>query len=955
MKKIYSFLLLTVLLLISGNAWADNVAKIGTTEYATLKLALNAVQNGETIVLLENTSLGDATTFTDKNVTIDLNSKTLTTTKDDAIVVLGTTRLVLKNGTVNHNTSWEPIWMKTNSDSKRSYVRYENITMTSQMYCLYCSEKSGTVEVVNSSLKSTGDGVINWAISEKGETAPTLTIDNSTIICRNEGNSTTAAIQMAGKASFNNVKIDADFCGIAFFEQSSLLIEGEETEIKGSTCISTNGAKLGCTEINIIDGVFNACYENEEEPGCAFYHANPCTLNIQGGTFKGKSALIIKGGDVNIYGGTFIANGPAKDPDKAGFSGAEVTGDAIYIEDNYGKADNVLTHNITLNIYGGSFYSANANAIAGRYNNTDVNKVPAKIAISGGEFTTGSESGYAFFTNHAFNGTFNVTNGLFLGGIKTEYRCTWLRGGKYSHNPSAFVAPGYYSHDITEDPYIYEVGPRNDFEDKATSGALAGGEWKADGTWGAETETPTAATAVTVAEDNEVWIANGTVAEAYGVTIEDNTKLTVENGGVLIVGAGGVNGATENNFIVEDGGTLVIAPAQTIARPRGTVKYIAKYAGLKSGATSPYSSDDLYWEQFAIPTVGKPESFTSEPSYFNTWDITDAWVATNRDGVDTPFKGYFFSNQTAYSVSEKNNEYVFEGEMIGNQVNVLNFAREGFTFFGNSYTAPISIPELLNELNVDDVEATVYIYRPLEEAYYTINKATVGRGGRPKEIKSLQGFFVYAANSATVSSNYTNVVWNALLAKKTTVGAPARSSRQQFAVEATLTLTSVNGITDELVVLEQADFTAAFDQNYDARKMKNASGLNVYVSGETDLAVFATDELVGTPVTVETAADVQYTFAFSDVAGDIALYDAETGVTTTMENGASYTFVAQPNSTITERFSIVSAPRVATAMESVEAAKAGIYTVTGLYLGEATNWNNLPKGVYIVNGQKLVK
>lgn len=50
-------------LMLGISAWAQNVAKIGTTEYATLKEAVDAAQTGETVVLLDNITLTAATTI----------------------------------------------------------------------------------------------------------------------------------------------------------------------------------------------------------------------------------------------------------------------------------------------------------------------------------------------------------------------------------------------------------------------------------------------------------------------------------------------------------------------------------------------------------------------------------------------------------------------------------------------------------------------------------------------------------------------------------------------------------------------------------------------------------------------------------------------------------------------------------------------------------------------------
>lgn len=60
---------------------SGKAAKIGEAEYATLQDAVDAAQNGETI-----TMLGDATESieiaADKNITLDLNGKTLTNAAD---------------------------------------------------------------------------------------------------------------------------------------------------------------------------------------------------------------------------------------------------------------------------------------------------------------------------------------------------------------------------------------------------------------------------------------------------------------------------------------------------------------------------------------------------------------------------------------------------------------------------------------------------------------------------------------------------------------------------------------------------------------------------------------------------------------------------------------------------------------------------------------------------------
>ena len=42
-------------------------------------------------------------------------------------------------------------------------------------------------------------------------------------------------------------------------------------------------------------------------------------------------------------------------------------------------------------------------------------------------------------------------------------------------------------------------------------------------------------------------------------------------------------------------------------------------------------------------------------------------------------------------------------------------------------------------------------------------------------------------------------------------------------------------------------------------------------------------------------------------------------------------------------------------LQSIENTRRGVYTVTGQYLGESIESLQLPQGVYIVNGKKVVK
>ena len=74
MKKLISIalalLMIAVMLPVMAMAEGANVAKIGNTEYATLKDAFDAVKDGETIVVMKNCSGDGIVVNSGKNFTV---------------------------------------------------------------------------------------------------------------------------------------------------------------------------------------------------------------------------------------------------------------------------------------------------------------------------------------------------------------------------------------------------------------------------------------------------------------------------------------------------------------------------------------------------------------------------------------------------------------------------------------------------------------------------------------------------------------------------------------------------------------------------------------------------------------------------------------------------------------------------------------------------------------------
>ena len=123
----------TVVTVQQGTAIDAPVAKIGDVKYASLSKAINAVQNGGTITLLNDLDLGNGAVLqvgsSKKNFTIDLDNHTLRADGACLIMLHNGSQLTLKNGTLDGSrcTSYDGVlFISSNSE-----LTLENVTAKS--------------------------------------------------------------------------------------------------------------------------------------------------------------------------------------------------------------------------------------------------------------------------------------------------------------------------------------------------------------------------------------------------------------------------------------------------------------------------------------------------------------------------------------------------------------------------------------------------------------------------------------------------------------------------------------------------------------------------------------------------------------------------------------------------------------------------------------------------------
>lgn len=169
----------TVVTVQQGTAIDAPVAKIGDVEYASLSKAINAVQNGGTITLLNDLDLGNGAVLQvgspRKNFTIDLASHTLSADGDCLIMLHNGSQLTLKNGTLDGSrcTSYEGVlYISSNSGPK---LTLENVTAKNvQRSVPLVYVTNGTVEFDGGTytggvlLKTNGNAVLKNGTFQKG-------------------------------------------------------------------------------------------------------------------------------------------------------------------------------------------------------------------------------------------------------------------------------------------------------------------------------------------------------------------------------------------------------------------------------------------------------------------------------------------------------------------------------------------------------------------------------------------------------------------------------------------------------------------------------------------------------------------------------------------------------------------------------------------------------------------
>lgn len=286
--------------------WADNVAKIGSTEYATLRAAIDAAINEQTVTLLMDISTGTDSYEIGKQITIDLGGKTITashTNSSDKLFAItsGGKLTITGEGTIMDDDVRGIFYNEGNLTIENGTFTTTNDDGYAVIYntgsSAVCTVKGGTftgayaaVYDIEGAKMNIEDGSFSADYGIITRTAASLDVKGGSIVA------TKTAIQLQHentKATISGGTVSGKD-GVVVLEKSSLIVDGG-TITGTNIAISGNGSEgKGETSITINGGTIT------NEVDIAIYHPQSGSLTINGGTITGVSGIEMKGGSLTV-------------------------------------------------------------------------------------------------------------------------------------------------------------------------------------------------------------------------------------------------------------------------------------------------------------------------------------------------------------------------------------------------------------------------------------------------------------------------------------------------------------------------------------------------------------------------------------------------------------------------------------------------------------------------------
>lgn len=951
-----------------------NVAQIGSTKYQTLEAAFNAATDYQTITLLRHATITSTILIKDgRHITLDLDQFNVTGSIGSAtlkksprlplisivrghLAITGTGTIentalgghIVNISGVNYHVGVEGYNEATHKNWS-SFTTGPNVTLHAGTCGIYVCSILNNRDALPSSEKFAHNTSTYMGKTEADKDKMEALGHN-----RNEWIRCSYGV---------NVTIDGDVYGGIY----GIQVDGNQqaAPAEGQSSDSDNFPQV---TINSTSEVWSIPTETGiDDQATGVYGGGYAIWTIKG-YVHGSTGVYMKSGSVDIESATIASDNPTRSEIVGTGSGIQAGGSAIVIESNMSYPGAM-----EINISGETEVSASSGyAVEEVVTNATKDKV-YDLKIESGEFN-GGDAGCVIMTAELKEDVIlnnGISGGTYNDDKISEYldATTGLVGQTENENGETIYV-------INTKPAASDPFTRNINVDNGTAYI----KWPNDTT---VTLTQNARIVYFAMEGNStLTIPTGKTLRAGSIVMGADAAIIVEPGGVLeLDSASGLVANKVGNIILQanftEAANLIMSPqVKSNTQPKATVQ-------LATPQAYQIDADNAHWQRFASP-MGTLEGFASDAStvshapyypghgnnlwtWFKYWNYnTSGWADVTNLATVEPFVGYFLSNnrlQADNDVHPNGVIYTMKGRLMGSLADQAQARGIGFNFFGNSYTAPMDIAAILAEIEAQssDLEHSIWIFDPSSQSFDGYNSANSIMWDY-SEIKPLDAFVCKLNEGATniigINTNYEATVWNPYVAKQISPAPAVRKANKVNTTCAQIVFNGMSGAQDKLILIEDANYTNTFDNGADISKYMNDNNLNVFADGKVALSTVATDNLNGTMLSMQTRDDEQYSLSFKHVNGEVLyIKDMLTGIITEISEGNTYQFVAQSNADVKNRFQIISSKNAPTALDEVSAAHAakGIYTVLGQYLGASDELDKLPKGVYVVDGVKIVK
>ena len=795
------------------------------------------------------------------------------------------------------------------------------------------------------------NAVYGWSAPAKYTLEGTdLTLDYVTAI---RTYSSTAEKHYTNKATYNSGKGTSDGTYTYLFESTSSSAYGVNVTLEEGSYVygrqygfKTNGninVQTGnIPTITLEEGAEIKCMESGSTNSAAVYSSGYSNVILKG-KVSGTCPVYVKGGNVTVDGAEITCTSDELTTIEAHGSGITTSGNAIVIESN--KA---YSGNVSLTVTGDATITAGAAgyAILDTLTNAGQSELAA-VTIESGTINGGAAG--AITLDDSFNPDgLTVTGGTFKGDIQTVIDIL----GEGSTITEIKNEDGELVFVITD-------VPADEWGDDINNGAFANVNIKASSADEAQTLTESREIDYLKVMGTDAYTATVIIPEGMTLTvgeivINETGSIVVKAGAKLIVNStNGIVADHVNNLVIEaqegNMGQFLFNPDVVAnTHPKATVQLISK---------AYTNGSEVVWQRFGVPAYDyiTPATIVKDhPTYYNYWDnANQKWVSlTSASYQMKPFIGFELTTDE----SAAGDIYKMPCALYGNANAPLTYYAN-WNCFANSYTANVSVAALLNNIITnysDKVMGDIEVYNPGSVNDWIANTlADINEGtAETTELEPMQAFLVhlYDGTSLEDAINYKDAVWD----PAQTAAAPVRRMSTEGLNRVIINITNAEGRADRLTIREASNYSDEFDNGAEALK-SNMGEFAIYANTNFgSMSQIATDNVEGQLISFDSKNAGSYKMTFTNVCGEtMAIRDNVTGSVINMTEGAEYYFTAVNNNDA--RFQIVEAAKMPTDVEEVEAAaaKKGIYTLTGMYLGE--DFNAVPAGIYIVNGVKVVK